>query len=416
MSEQTQPRIYLPDVVGRGYKAFWESKHRYLVCKGSRASKKSTTAALKIIYRMMQMPLANTLVVRRQDVHHADTTYAQLLWAIGRLGVTHLWKANKNPLRLTYTPTGQIIIFRGLDDPQSLASLVAPKGHFTFVWVEEAFQIENEARFQSLDESIRGMLPEGYYHQIILTFNPWHDRIWLKSRFFDDPDAMTLSMTTNYLCNEWLSEGDLANFERMRVKTPKRYLVAGKGEWGTPEGTIYEDWETESFDLEELRRIDDAEAVFGLDFGYTNDPSALFCGIVSLKEKKIWVFDEVYSKGLSNRQLYDAIQAKGYREQVIRADNNEPKSIEELYQLGLRKITRARKGKDSIMNGIQWIQDMSIVIHPSCVNFIHEISNYAWEESKAGEKMNKPAQGYDHLMDAMRYAIETYVQGKKFSF
>lgn len=104
----------LQAIIGGGYSEFWNSKRRYVVCKGSRASKKSTTAALKIIVRMMQYPLSNALVIRQTAETLKDSCYAQLLWAIDRLGVSRYWKATKSPLEIEYKPTGQKILFRGL--------------------------------------------------------------------------------------------------------------------------------------------------------------------------------------------------------------------------------------------------------------------------------------------------------------
>jgi len=159
--------IDIPKLIGKGYADFWNWRGRYLVCKGSRGSKKSTTTAFKLLYNMMKYPLSNALVVRRFYVTHRESTFAQLRWAIDRMGVGHLWKVTFTPLTLTYRPTGQRVLFRGMDDPQSIASITVPKGHLNWVWVEEAFQVEREADFDKLDLSIRGALPDGYYKQLI---------------------------------------------------------------------------------------------------------------------------------------------------------------------------------------------------------------------------------------------------------
>lgn len=233
----TEPvkKIYLPDVVGKGYATFWNFKGRYRVCKGSRASKKSKTAALWHIYNMMKYPLANTLVVRQVYSTLKDSCYTELKWAINRLGVAHLWKCTQSPLEMTYKPTGQKIYFRGLDDPLKLTSITVEVGYLCFVWCEEAYQIVSEKDFNTLDESIRGALPEdsGLFKAITLTFNPWSSTHWMKKRFFDcEPDEDILAITTNYTCNEWLDASDLRLFETMKRENPDRYKVAGLGEWG----------------------------------------------------------------------------------------------------------------------------------------------------------------------------------------
>lgn len=198
--------------------------------KGSRASKKSTTAALKIITRMMQMPEANTLVVRQTAESLKDSCYAQLLWAIDRLGVGAWWKATKSPLEIEYTPTGQKILFRGMDNPLKVTSITVKRGFICFLWCEEAFEISEDA-FNRIDESLRGQMPDGYYIQCILTLNPWDSGCWIKHRFFDTPRENTLAMTTTYECNEWLSEADRAMFKEMSVIDPERYKVAGLGRY-----------------------------------------------------------------------------------------------------------------------------------------------------------------------------------------
>ena len=411
--------IHLPEVIGKGYGAFWRFRGRYRVVKGSRASKKSKTTALNLITRMMQYPQANTLVVRKVFRTLKDSCFTELKWAIHRLGVDAWWGIRESPLEMTYLPTGQKIYFRGLDDPLKVTSITVENGYLCWCWIEEAYEIMDERAFDMLDESIRGGIPKetGLFKQITLTFNPWNEKHWLKARFFDaPPDPDILALTTNYLCNEWLDQADLKVFETMRENNPRRYQVAGLGGWGIVEGLVFENWKEEAFETAAIAKKPDVISAFGLDFGYTNDPTALFCGLVSQEEKTIWVFDELYEKALSNRAICDRVTAMGYAKERIRADCAEPKSIDELREVGLYRITPARKGRDSINNGIQYIQDYRIVIHPRCVNFLTEISNYTWAEDKFGGKLNRPIDAFNHLMDAMRYALEDVLVGPAFSF
>ena len=411
--------IHLPEVIGKGYGAFWRFRGRYRVVKGSRASKKSKTTALNLITRMMQYPQANTLVVRKVFRTLKDSCFTELKWAIHRLGVDAWWGIRESPLEMTYLPTGQKIYFRGLDDPLKVTSITVENGYLCWCWIEEAYEIMDERAFDMLDESIRGGIPKetGLFKQITLTFNPWNEKHWLKARFFDaPPDPDILALTTNYLCNEWLDQADLKVFETMRENNPRRYQVAGLGGWGIVEGLVFENWKEEAFETAAIAKKPDVVSAFGLDFGYTNDPTALFCGLVSREVKTIWVFDELYEKALTNRAICDRVTAMGYAKERIRADCAEPKSIDELRELGLYRITPARKGRDSINNGIQYIQDYRIVIHPRCVNFLTEISNYTWAEDKFGGKRNAPIDAFNHLMDAMRYALEDVLVGPAFSF
>ena len=429
-------KIFLPDCVGKGYKLFWNFKGRYRVVKGSRASKKSKTTALWFIYNMMKYPGANTLVIRKTFRTLKDSCFTELKWAIHRLGVDAHWDVKESPLEMTYIPTGQKIYFRGLDDPLKVTSITVDVGSLCWMWIEEAYEVMKEADFDMLDESIRGSVEDGLFKQITLTFNPWNEHHWIKHRFFDDlvgtdqdgkpkykprenplsADGEILALTTNYTCNEWLDEADLRVFERMKANNPRRYNVAGLGNWGIVEGLIFENWEEKAFNLDDIRKIPGIRSVFGLDFGYTNDPSALFCGMVDLKNKVLYVFDEMYQTGLVNSAIFRNIQNMGLVKEKITADCAEPKSIAELRDLGLAHIKPARKGKDSVNNGIQYIQDFHIVIHPRCVNFETEISNYTWDSDKFGKKLNVPIDDFNHLMDAMRYAMEDLIKGETFSF
>lgn len=400
-------RVYLPDIVGKGYGAFWKFKGRYKVVKGSRASKKSSTQSLKVIMEIMENPCINWLVVRKTERTLRDSCFAQLKWAMRQLKVERYFKCSVSPLEITYIPTGQKILFRGLDDPLKVTSITVEVGALCRLWIEEAYEIMSEDAFDRLDESIRGQLPDGLYHQVVLTFNPWSDRHWLKKRFFDEPSENVLAMTTNYLCNEFLSNSDLVLFEEMK-KNPKRYQVAGLGNWGVVEGLVYENWKEQEFSIDEIRKLPGAKAIFGLDFGYTTDPTALFCGVVDSAERRLYVFDELYEHALTNSAIAERVKRLGYAKETIIADCAEPKSIAELRGFGMTRTRASKKGADSILNGIQRIQDYEIIVHPRCVNFLTEISQYQWGKDRFGKYTGKPEDENNHLMDAMRYAFEKF--------
>ena len=411
--KNSKVRIYLPDVVGKGYKQFWDFRGRYRVCKGSRASKKSKTTALWYIYHIMKENGANLLVVRKTYRTLKDSCYTELKWAVHRLGVDHLWDFKESPLEATYKPTGQKIYFRGLDDPLKVTSITVDKGVLCWMWIEEAYEIMKEEDFDMLDESIRGEVPEGLFKQITLTFNPWNEHHWMKKRFFDcEPDADILAITTDYRCNEWLDDADKRVFQRMKENNPRRYAVAGLGGWGIVDGLVYENWREAYFTLEQIKKDFVIQSAFGLDFGYTNDPSAFFVGFIDIHNLKIFVWDEMYREGLSNKSIFEEITSMGYGKERIRADSAEPKSIDELKGYGLR-VKGAEKGRDSINNGIQFIQDFEIIIHPRCVNFLTEISQYTWDKDKFGKRLNVPIDDFNHLMDAMRYALEKFINKKE---
>jgi len=402
--------IHLPDLVGKGYGTFWRFKGRYRVVKGSRASKKSKTTALWFIVNMMKYPEANTLVVRKTFRTLKDSCFTELKWAVHRLKVDAWWEFKESPLEATYKPTGQKIYFRGLDDPLKVTSITVDVGVLCWAWLEEAYEVMNEDDFNILDESIRGEVPKGLFKQWTITFNPWNEHHFLKRRFFDNPDDNTLALTTNYMCNEWLDAADIKVFEDMKKRNPRRYAVAGLGGWGIVDGLVYENWKEEAFELSDIKN---AQTAFGLDFGYSVDATAFVVAYIDQEEQRIYIYDELYQTKMSNRMIFDEIQRMGYTKERIIADSAEPKSIDELKGLGLRRIEAAKKGKDSINNGIQFIQNFEIIIHPRCTNFLTEISNYTWDKDKFGNQINRPIDDFNHCLDALRYGCERYAFKKK---
>lgn len=407
--------IKASEIVGGGYNDFWNCKKPYRVCKGSRASKKSATTALNFIKRIMEYPEANLLVVRKTASTLKDSCYKQLKWAINRWGVSDQFHCTENPLEITYKPTGQKIYFRGLDDPLKITSITVEVGFLCWLWVEEAYEIDKEDAFDTLDESIRGAMPEGLFKQCTITFNPWNEHHWLKKRFFDNPDENTFVKTTNYTCNEWLDEADLAKFETMRIRNPRRYRVAGLGDWGVLDGLVYENWHEEKFDIDAVRKIPDVKPLFGLDFGFTN-PTAMFCAMLDQNGGKIYVFDELYQSGMTNADRAEWITKNGYSKENITGDAASPEAISELNRKYHLRITPAKKGKDSVSNGIEWIQNFEIVVLPKCEGFLTEIGNYKWKKDKFGKTLDEPVKEQDHLMDAMRYACEKYIIGNSWMY
>jgi phage terminase large subunit len=393
-------KIYLPDVVGKGYKKFWEFKGRYRVCKGSRASKKSKTMALWTIVNIMKYPQANMLVIRQTASTLKGSCFTELKWAIHRLGVEDYWKYNENPLEMTYLPTGQKIYFRGLDDPLKVTSITVEVGVLCWMWIEEAYELNDEHAFDTLDESIRGAVPEGLFKQITLTFNPWNEHHWLKARFFDVVDEDILAMTTNYMCNEWLDEHDLKLFEDMKKNRPKRYEVAGLGNWGITDGIIFENWEVQ--DLTDMIPTF-ANIYHGLDFGAT-DPNALVCIDVEIGQKKIYVFDEYYEGNITLDKLASEVGQR-IDNRFVTCDSAGKQHIIELNNRGIWALP-AIKGPDSITHGIQWLQGFDIIVHKDCRNFVKEISNYCWAKDKFGKSIDVPVDANNHLLDALRYGVE----------
>lgn len=407
-------KLSVQECIGRGYADFWNTTKRYRVCKGSRGSKKSKTTALNMIFRIMSFDKANGLCVRRYSNTLRDSVFSDLKWAIHRLGLDAYFDCTVSPMQITRRSTGQKILFRGLDDGLKITSISVDYGVLCYVWIEEAYEIR-EDDFNKLDMSIRGEVPEGYFKQITLTFNPWSINSWLKARFFDVQDEDIFTKTTTWQCNEWLDDADRSIFLKMQKNNPRRYRIEGDGDWGIAEGLIYENVRIADFDIDAVRATPGIRAAFGLDFGFT-DPNAFVCLMIDNAAMKIYVFDEWYKTGATNRQIAEAIKDKGYGGQRITCDCAEPKSIAELQEEGI-KAEPSRKGRDSVLHGIQLIQNYEIVVHErNCTEFRKEIQNYCWSMDRNGRMTDTPDHEFSHGMDAMRYAAGRALIGETFSF
>lgn len=401
------PDLKLSALVGGGYAGFWHSTARYRVVKGGRASKKSTTAALWFVVNLMSHPQANLLVVRRYGRTLKDSCFAQLRWAIDRLNASPYWRATTNPMELTFEPTGQKILFRGLDDGIKITSVTVPKGVLCWAWIDEAYEIR-EQDFNKLDMSLRGKMPKGLHPQLVLTFNPWSDRSWLKPRFFDTPSPHVFTLTTTYQQNEWLSDEDREIFEDMREHNPRRYAIEGEGHWGVSEGLIFERSKLEDFDAKEFikRRL---PVVYGMDFGFT-DPNAFIGAIIDAKAARLYVFMEWSAVGVTNAEIAQAIKDKGVMHERVYCDSAEPKSIAELRRLGINAVA-VSKGADSVRYGIQKLQGFEIIVHPECTGFWHSITNYVWKKDRNGQPTDVPEHEFSHFPDALRYAVSDFRTG-----
>lgn len=294
--------INLPDVIGKGYASFWKSKARYRVLKGGRGSKKSVTTAYWFIYNIMKYPLANAVVVRKTFNTHKDSTFAQLKWAAKNLGVLDKWKFTLSPLEAVYIPTGQKILFRGFDNPLKLTSITVEKGVLCWVWLEEAYEIDNESDFNTFDESIRGEMPQGYFKQITITYNPWVNSHWTKTRFWDNEFPDTFRLTTTYQCNEWLDDGDRERIDNLQYTAPERYKVVGLGEYGIPGGVYFDEFRTDIHVIDSFIIPNHWRRYRTIDYGL----DMLACYWIAIDEhQKAYVYKELYQ---SNLIISDAAQ------------------------------------------------------------------------------------------------------------
>lgn len=427
-AEEKLGRINLPDIVGRGYGTMWRSKCRYVAIKGSRRSKKSATQALKLIYQTIKYPLSNALVVRRYANTLKDSCYTQLKWAIHRFGVDEYFRCKESPLEITYIPTGQKIYFRGLDDSLKITSITCEIGAICWLWCEECYEIEDEDEFDKLCDSLMGDLPEGYYRQITLTFNPWSESTWIKPRFFDSPSPDVLAMTTNYLCNEWLSDDDKAEFERMRLTQPARYRVSGLGEWGIDGAVYFEEFDPavhviQPFPIPEHWRIERV-----IDYGL----DALACLYIAIDtEGNAYVISEVYKSGLIVSDAAAAIRAAEMREQkwityappdLWSRTKDTGRTIDEIYRDNGVPLTKSNNNRISgwmqiherlkVIVGADGEPTAGLKIFSPCRNLIRTLSTIKADEDDINDCAVEPHE-LTHLPDSLRYWCVTHARVPK---
>lgn len=406
----TDKKLSVTKTIGSGYNEFWHNKNFYRVVKGSRGSKKSKTTALNFIYRLMEYEWANLLVVRRFSNTNKQSTYTDLKWATNQLGVTHLFKFNDSLPEITYKPTGQKILFRGLDDPLKITSITVENGILCWAWFEEAYQIETFDKFSTVVESIRGSVddPE-FFKQITITFNPWSERHWLKPTFFDEDTKLnnTFSYTTTFRVNEWLDDVDIGRYEDLYRTNPRRARIVCDGDWGVAEGLVFENFEVKEFDW--VKKLKDKQVVtHGSDFGFTQDPTTLVSTIVDTQNKELWIYDEYYQRGMLTDEIYQMYIDKGLKNAEIVADSAEKRLITEIKRKGISNIKPSVKGQGSIMQGVQFIQGFKIYVHPSCEHTIEELNTYTFDQDKDGNWLNKPIDENNHILDALRYSLEKF--------
>lgn len=235
------------EVVGGGYDEFIRDRHFFRVCKGGRASKKSTDIiGLELPFRIMKYPKSNALVVRQTANTHETSTFAEIQKGVKRLGVEKYWKFTLNPCEATYKPTGQKIVFRGFDDPYKLTSLNVPVGVLCWYYIEEAYEVDDVNAFLTLCEGLRGKEIEelGLWPQVTVLYNPWINSHWTKTMFWDVEREDTFRLTTTHWCNEFLSQADHDRIEALKVTDPERYRVVGLGEYGIPGGAYFDEFRT----------------------------------------------------------------------------------------------------------------------------------------------------------------------------
>ena len=399
------------DIRDGGHTEYW--------LKGGRGSTKSSFVSIEIILGMMKDAQANAAVFRKVKDTCRESVFEQLLWAVDILGVADFWKATVSPMAITYLPTGQKIIFRGLDNAEKVKSGKLKHGYFKYLWFEELPEFSGMAEIRkTLQTFMRG----GDDFAVFCSYNPPISvKNWVNQEA-TVPKVSRLVHHSTYLDvlahpdgANWLGKAFIAEAEHIKRVKPKsyehEYLGAVMGTGG------------EIFDNIEVREIADSEiAAFdnmrhGVDWGYSADPFAYVKLHYDKTRRRIYFIDEIYEIKLSNREAAELIKAKNPLNERVTADNAEPKSIDEVESFGVR-IWPAVKGPGSIRFGIKWLQALeAIVIDPvRCPNVRREFTNYELEKDKSGVWIAKYPDRDNHTIDAARYAMEGDFRGPNFSF
>lgn len=381
----------------------FQDQSRYQVAWGGAGSGKSHIVARKILYRLLKETHCkhNFLIIRKVDRTIKRSVFALMKNIISKWGLTSEFDINLTDKTIVYRPTGSQIMFSGLDDVEKLKSIEGVSS----IWCEEATEL-NQEDFEQLDLRLRG--DTGSLKQIILTLNPISEQHWIKRVFFDDPIDGCFTLKTTFLDNAFIDFEYKMVMENKKKTNPRYYNIYALGNWGTAEGLIFNNVQHRLIREDEVKGL---EYVQGLDFGYTNDPSAFNQTYVDMKNKRIYVFDGFYQKGMSNAEIAHGIKDQLGHKHRTTADSSEPKSIDYIKGKGVN-IKGALKGADSINMGLDFLLEFEIIVNAHLVEFMTEFNNYAWAKDKDGKALNKPCDDFNHFIDSLRYAVEHLTKGK----
>lgn len=372
---------------------------RYEIYYGGAGSGKSKFVSQKLVYKAMQS-LRKVLVLRKVNRTTKNSTFQILQDTLSEWKLLPYCKVNKTDFSIML-PNGSQFICIGLDDQEKLKSIVG----LTDAWLEEATEF-TQNDFNQVDLRIRERVDAS---QIILSFNPVSKANWCFLQFFkEDPtlDAFRAGCNivhTNYLDNKFLPDEYIKSLLLLETTNPVFYKIYALGEFGSLDKLVYNNWQSIEFDYTQIK----GKRCLGLDFGYTNDPTALTCSIVDDENKRLYVYQTWGGTGYLNDQIAKKLIELGYGRSTIIADSAEAKSIDEIKLAGVRRILPATKGPGSILQGIQRVQQYEIIVHPSCTELIEELQNYSWTKDKAtNEYINKPVDKFNHYLDALRYSLQ----------
>lgn len=369
---------------------------------GGASSGKSHGVVQKVVFKACQKwkKPRKILFTRKVGRSLKDSIFEDVKACLSDWGLLDKCKINNTDFRITL-PNGAEFLFKGMDDPEKIKSI---KG-LSDVVMEEATEFTLEDYTQL---TLRLRERKHVKRQIFLMFNPVSKLNWVYKSFFDEEAEVDQQRTgiyhSTYKDNRFLDSENKKVIEDLANRNPAYYRIYALGEFATLDKLIFPRYERRLLNKQDLASL---PSYFGLDFGYVNDPSAFIHLKVDEGNKTIYFIEEYVKKGLLNNQISDVIKALGYSKEIITADSAEKKSIEELRRSGIHRIREAKKGPDSIIQGINFLSQYQFVVDERCVKLIEELENYTWQkDKKTNEYINKPIDSYNHVIDASRYALE----------
>lgn len=387
------------------YPLLTDYSHRWEVYLGSAGSGKSYFISQKIIYRCLTEQV-RVLVCRRYGTTIRNTCFSLFKDILNKWKLTPYVKIRETDFNIKF-PNGSEIIFTGLDEETKLLSL----NNIGVIFIEEAFEVP-QAIVEQLNLRLRGKVNN---QQIMMAFNPISKNSWLFD-FCNNPPDSYLFIHSTYKDNPFLTAEYVASLEELYKRNPAKARVFCDGEWGVnPDGLVLTNWTTQDFNPLDLA-AKGYEHRAGMDLGWV-DKTAIIDSLYDRKNKTIYVFNEFYKSGCQLSELVDALKDMNLTKTKVYVDAAEPRSIEYFRKNGIN-ATACAKGKDSVKAGLMFLQDNRIVVHPSCRNFINELENFSYIQSKlTGEWTEDTTHEYSHAIDACRYGYsDIYTQTKLKTF
>lgn len=388
--------------------------------KGGRGSTKSSFISVEIILQMMQHPNVNGVAFRKVGNTARNSIYEQLLWAIQQLGVAAYWKKTFSPLELTYLPTGQKILFRGLDEENKGKSIKCSNGYFGIVWFEELAEFNGPSE---IDTTLRSLLRGGPEYWVFYSYNPPKSRdSWVnQDALMNTPDRIVHTSSYLDVPREWLGEQFFLEAEKLKQKNETLYKHVYLGEVTGTGGAVFDNVEALPMTTEQIGQFD--HRYFGLDFGFAVDPLAFVAMHYDAKHEDLYIWGEVYEQKLTNPQAARKISQVILPGELVRCDSAEPKSIKELKGLGLNAIG-AMKGPDSVDYGIKWLQSRAHIFIDKnrCPNTYKEFVCYEYEQNRQGQYISAYPDKDNHAIDAVRYGcsgvmpVRTTIRSARFDY